>query len=220
MHNKYYFGLDLGQSQDYSALSIIERTNERKPDVKYIKGYEPVPYDPAKAIYHLGYLERFALGTSYTTVVEKVSALMNREPFKDRSSLVIDTTGVGDAIFDMFVTTSLKPIGIFFTGGNVVGRSKKFYTVPKRDLVFALLALFETERLKIAAGLQHSKTLASELLNFRIKIGAKTGHDSYEHWREKDHDDLLFATAVVAWYAVKKGRPIARALGAKPYGFQ
>jgi hypothetical protein len=215
---KYFFGLDLGQNQDYSALSIMECVNKSVPSgIDYIKGYRPPPADPAKNEYHLGHLERFDLGTSYMEVVKKVSAIFGKEPFKNHAKLIIDVTGVGDAIFDMFTAAGLKPIGVFFTGGNTAGRSKKFYTVPTRDLVFTLLALFERDRFKIAAGLSHANILVNELLNFRVKINEKTGHDSYSHWREKDHDDLLYATAVAVWYAQRQ-RPGARLLP-KPKGF-
>ncbi len=218
MVNQYFFGLDLGQQQDHSALSIIERIDKKLPDLKYLKGYRPPAQNPATTIYHLGHLERFALGTSYTAVVDRTSALLNRKQFKGRSVLVIDATGVGAGIFDMFTGAGLKPIGVYFTGGNTVGRSGKFLTVPKRDLVFSLLALFETERLKVVAELEHAGTLRDELLNFRIKLNSVTGHDSYEHWRTTDHDDLLFATAIACWFAARR-QPGSRAIGTKPKGF-
>jgi hypothetical protein len=41
--------------------------------------------------------------------------------------------------------------------------------------------------------------LKKELLNFRRKINLKTAHDSYEHWRESDHDDLVLAAALACW---------------------
>jgi hypothetical protein len=37
-------------------------------------------------------------------------------------------------------------------------------------------------------------------LNFRVKIDPKTAHDSYSHWREADHDDLVFSVALTCWY--------------------
>ena len=43
--------------------------------------------------------------------------------------------------------------------------------------------------------------LREELLNFRRKINLATAYDSYEHWREPGHDDLVLATALVCWAA-------------------
>jgi hypothetical protein len=73
--------------------------------------------------------------------------------------------------------------------------------VPKRDLVAAVQVLLQNGRLKIAPELELAPVLKKELLNFRVKIDPKTAHDSYEHWREGDHDDLVLATALACWYS-------------------
>ena len=41
--------------------------------------------------------------------------------------------------------------------------------------------------------------LVKELLNFRVKINISTAHDSYEAWREGDHDDLVLSVALSCW---------------------
>jgi hypothetical protein len=41
--------------------------------------------------------------------------------------------------------------------------------------------------------------LVKELLNFRVKINISTAHDSYEAWREGDHDDLVLSVALACW---------------------
>ena len=43
-----------------------------------------------------------------------------------------------------------------------------------------------------------------ELAQFKVKINISTGHDSYEAWREGDHDDLVLAVALACWYGVKR----------------
>ena len=60
--------------------------------------------------------------------------------------------------------------------------------------------LLQNSRLRIAEGLSLAETLKKELLNFRVKIDPKTAHDSYEHWREGDHDDLVLAAAMACWF--------------------
>jgi hypothetical protein len=54
-------------------------------------------------------------------------------------------------------------------------------------------------QLKIAEALQLAPVLRRELLNFKVKITIATGHDSYEAWREGDHDDLVLAVALACW---------------------
>jgi hypothetical protein len=57
-----------------------------------------------------------------------------------------------------------------------------------------------TRRLQIAASLPLADTLVHELLNFRVTIDPKTAHDSYNAWRESDHDDLVLSEAMGCWY--------------------
>ncbi len=73
--------------------------------------------------------------------------------------------------------------------------------MPKRDLVGVVQMLLQTARLKFAAQLPLVHLLTQELQNFRMKINAQTAHDSYGAWREGEHDDLVLALAVAAWYA-------------------
>ena len=100
---------------------------------------------------------------------------------------------------------------------NILILAKK----PKLDnlvriasLVSNLLLLSQEGRLKIASGLAEAKTLVAELQNMRVKIDLKTAHDSYGAWREGQHDDLVLAVALAAWWGENKPRPpiITRAI--------
>jgi hypothetical protein len=62
----------------------------------------------------------------------------------------------------------------------------------------------QTDMPKVAEGLDLWPALREEMLNFRRKINLKTAHDSYEHWRGSDHDDLVLATALVCWGATRQ----------------
>src|SRR5262249_45729100 len=74
------------------------------------------------------------------------------------------------------------------------------WRVPKRDLVSAVQATLQTKRLKIATALPETVTLTRELQAFRVKVNVATGHESFEAWRERDHDDLVLAVALAVWY--------------------
>jgi hypothetical protein len=102
------------------------------------------------------------------------------------------------------VTDLLKERGVRFkavtiTGGDNAKYSARGASVPKRDLVAALEVPFHSGSLKAAEGLELWLALKAELLNFRRNINLKTAHDSYEHWRETDHDDLVLAAALACW---------------------
>lgn len=216
----YYLGLDLGQARDYSALSIIEEPVYYRDEwvspaslsrLEYRDARELVresgrPPNPPLSVKHL---ERFDLGTRYTAVVERVRELAHTPPLAGRPGvLLVDKTGVGAAVLDAFEHSGIHPTAITIHGGSAVTRDpqRRGYRVPKRDLVTAVQVLLQTGRLKIAAALPEAETLRRELLNFRVKIDPKTAHDSYEHWREGDHDDLVLATAMACWFRHSRNR--------------
>lgn len=60
--------------------------------------------------------------------------------------------------------------------------------MPKRNLVSSVQVALQSGRLKIAEDLALAETLRKELLNFRVKVNVSTAHDSYEAWREGDHE--------------------------------
>jgi len=224
---QYYLGLDLGQARDYSAITLVEEPvwvesewawevglgsdhagwrspADLRPDqaemassLSFDRGRPPHP------VLSVRHLERFELGTRYPDVIERVRQLI-RTPLLQGKSIagLVDKTGVGAAVIDSFVQSGLSPIAITIHGGSVVSPDpdRPGYRVPKRDLVSAVQVLLQNERLKISRSLPLAETLRKELLNFRVKIDPRTAHDSYEHWREGEHDDLVLATAMACWF--------------------
>jgi hypothetical protein len=182
---KFFVGLDLGQSQDYTALCVIEAVSS--------KGKEG-------ATYHVRHLERIR-GESYPSIAEKVTAIMRSSALAGKSVLVVDGTGCGRPVFDMFEKASLKPIGVYIHGGDAVTHDGNIWRVPKRDLVGVLQVMLQTGRLKVSSKLKLAPILQSEMLNFKVKIDPATAHDSYSAWREADHDDLVLSVALACWYA-------------------
>jgi len=182
--NKFYFGLDLGQSQDYTALAVIEA--KRKSQL------------------HLRHAKRYELGTPYPDIVTDVAALLKRQEVGSAPELVVDGTGVGAPVVDMFHKAGLLPYVVKIHGGDKVNSDGLEYRIPKRDLASCLQVYLQEKRLKIAAALPLADILIGELLNFKVKISEK-GHDSYEAWREGDHDDLVIAVAMPCWFIQNVG---------------
>jgi hypothetical protein len=87
--------------------------------------------------------------------------------------------------------------------GSVSQSPDGMLNVPKKDLVAAPLILFQDGRLLIADELPMKDTLIKELLNFRVKVNISTKNESYEAWREGDHDDLVLATSLACWVGEK-----------------
>ncbi len=192
-----YLGLDLGQANDFSALTIAER--DRRPR------YRDEPRDDVPAKYRIGHLQRFALKTPYPAIVAQVATLVRdlagRTPVP-HLRLVVDATGVGRPVVDLLRQERLPAalIDVTITGGDSVTHEGRTYRVPKRDLVSTVQVALQSERLKIAQQLPDAQILTRELLAFQVKISAETAHDSYGAWREGAHDDLVLATALAIWY--------------------
>jgi hypothetical protein len=158
---------------------------------------------PAEVPLAVRHLERFELGTKYTDVVDRVATLVRSDPLRHMPAiLLVDKTGVGAAVLDSFTHARIGAVAITLHGGSSVNRDPQRvgYRVPKRDLITVTQVLLQNGQLKVAAGLPEAETLKKELLNFRVKIDPRTAHDSYEHWREGDHDDLVLAVSMAAWF--------------------
>ena len=193
-HFAYYLGLDLGQSADYTALALIEQPvwvsgrwtspatmDRRHYDLVRARSDLARPPNPPLSVRHL---ERFELGTRYTTIVERIKEMAQEPPLSELpATLLVDKTGVGAAVLDAFDHSGIRPTAVTIHGGSAVSRDpqRHGFRVPKRDLVSAVQVLLQTGRLKIAASLPEAATLKKELLNFRVKVTPATAHDSYEH---------------------------------------
>jgi hypothetical protein len=44
------------------------------------------------------------------------------------------------------------------------------------------------------------------LSTFRVKVNIAMAQESFEFWREKDHDDLVLAAALPLWYPERAQR--------------
>jgi hypothetical protein len=175
---RFYAGLDLGQREDYSALTILERVEHG-----------------AEHRYDCRHVERFALGTSYPRIVAAVGALLDRPPLRKDCELVIDHTGVGVAVADMFTEAGRAYIGVTITGG--VGWHKeraKQWHVSKHLLVSTVQKFLSSEALGISKHFHAAEMLRAELRHFRVKI-SKAANEIYEA-REGQHDDLVLSLAV------------------------
>ena len=180
---RFYVGLDLGQSSDYTALSVLDQSNPG-----------------SEASYQVRHLERVR-GIPYPQIVTKVSEIMRSQALAGQAALVVDQTGVGAPVVDLFNQAGLSPVGVLIHGGDKATHEADTWRVPKRDLVGSLQVLFQGGRLKISKKLPLASTLQNELLNFKVKIDPVTAHDSYSAWREADHDDLVLSVAMAAWWA-------------------
>jgi hypothetical protein len=228
----FFLGLDLGQAQDPTAIAVLERSEIKVPpedpaplQFRMPEGGVPSTHWPRSRptsnrqqyTFDLRHLERLKLGTPYPAVVSHVQELLEKEPLKNATELVVDATGVGRPVVDFMVQQGLEPVAITITGGDAVVADSGGWRVPKRDVIAAVQVLLENEHLRLAARIPALPALAQELRDYRVKIDPLTAHDSYNA-RAGAHDDLVLALAVAAWYGQRYEAP-RRRMGLKSGSF-
>jgi hypothetical protein len=143
-------------------------------------------------------LEQFSLGTPYPDVCQRLQMLFGSLPLAG-SSLAKDQTGVGRPVVDLLrqarVGAWLRPNTIT-AGHKATPADGGGWWVPKKELVGVLQVLLQARRIKVPLSLPEAQTPVQEMLNFRVKVTA-SAHETFEAWRERDHDDLVLAVATL-----------------------
>ena len=85
---------------------------------------------PPPPIFQVGHLERMPLGTPYPGIIAHVGRLLAKLPAG--TELIIDFTGVGRPVFDMFVYSGISPLGVLITGGTAETSDGATRSVPNR----------------------------------------------------------------------------------------
>ncbi len=223
---EFYVGLDLGKTRDYTAMAVLVSTMQPTGRVTRIPAgfsmaegqvYDTVPQ--LEQHFEVLHLDRWR-GKLYRDAVPKLERVlagitarnhaMNQAMNNGRAThpdvtVLVDQTGVGVAVVDdVLRAAGLQVTGITITGGQTPNQDGHDWRVPKADLVGRLEVAFENRRLALPGpddGVPLVDALVGELGTFRAKKKLATGHETFEHWRETDHDDLVLALAMAVWYA-------------------
>lgn len=206
----FVIGVELGQVSDVTAIAVVESLTlpylrsekirregwvDVRPVYQAPDGTETRDHPPVK--FALRHLERFPVGSSYTEIHNRVTALA---PSLRAPAVVLDATGVGAAAVSLFRSGSLYVTTVTLVAGDQAAQDGSDYRVPKKDLVSVTQVLLQTGRLKIARVLPHAELLARELMNFRSRVTAQTVESQLD-WRERANDDLVLALAIATWEA-------------------
>ena len=198
---RYLVGCDLGQSVDYTAISVIEQIDTPRLELRNGWPTGGVEYDRMFEVRELQRLER---GASYVDQVRHIAETMATAPLTDNANLIVDRSGVGRGVFDMLVREQLNPVGITITAGD--GSSQRGYTrgylgfnVSKLELVGQLIATAHQSKLKVSKKLPLAPVLQQELQDFRVSY-TDSGYSKFGA-RSGKHDDLVLSVAVAIWWA-------------------
>lgn len=192
----YVVGLDLGQTQEFSAVAVLERSWRRDETADRLVSH-----------YAVRHLHRWQLATPYPAIMADVAGLVATPPL-DHPYLAVDQTGVGSAVLDMLRQARPKAIlrPALITAGHAVSVDEAgVFHVAKKELVGVLQVLLGQRRLQIA-DLPLRELLAKELMSFKAKVTV-AGDETLDSWRERDHDDLVLAVALAAWLGQRRAPP-------------
>jgi hypothetical protein len=197
MPSHFYFGLDLGQRRDPSAVAVVERMdpvlNRFDPEVYF--GLRQADTEPRFGVRHL---ERIPLGTSYPDVVERVRVLTRRPEVREQATLVVDGTGVGRPVVDLLKRADLdcEVVEVSITAGAAAHLTTGCWYVPKLDLIGAVQVLVERGRLVFGREVPETGRLIEELMGMRMRTGGG--------WRDGAHDDLAMALSLACWRGARR----------------
>jgi hypothetical protein len=188
-------GVDLGQSTDPTAIAVLHHRviplDSWKPNDKA----QTWKQDRTEH-FDVKHLQRLPLGMSYPEQVQRVAMLLQRPPLDADCKLVIDETGVGRAVGDIFDAAGLRPNRVTITAGQ---EATQRWHVAKGISISGIDARLHTGELRIAAALSDASALQDELKDFQRKV-SEAGRATYNA-RVGAHDDLILAVAIALWFA-------------------
>ena len=159
-----YMGLDLGKLRDQSVLACVEKERNGQLRLKFLRAFE--------------------IGTPYSVVLAETVAIFR---LSRAAKLVIDRSGVGEAIFERLSSE---------LGENAL-LGFKFTADSKAQLLSSLKLLMETRRLRIP----YHRPLLSQLTSLTCELTSsgrlRIGHPP------RGHDDMVMALALACWGAEK-----------------
>jgi hypothetical protein len=204
--DRWTVSVDLGKSVDSTALAVIRNT------VTPIEKWECFPtrrrwVQQRETRYDLLHLERFPLGMNYVAQAHRVAEILQREPLATvKPDLVLDQTGVGASVCDIFDAIGLRPHRVQITAGiEVTKPGPRTHHVAKVALISKLESAMHTRELRVAAALSEAAAFRDELRDFQRHVTA-SGNSTWSA-REGKHDDIVLATALGVWFHTARPQP-------------
>jgi hypothetical protein len=140
------------------------------------------------------------LGTPYPAIVSAVAEFL-RKCIKIRTALVVDATGVGRPVVDQLLQVGVPAVmaPVTITAGRRAKETNDGWCVPKKLIIGNLRKLLQERRLRFSGALPEATTLLRELHQQRV-IVRSARHEAFGTLN-KEHDDLVLALALAAWWA-------------------
>jgi hypothetical protein len=190
----YYYGLDLGQSRNHTALVTLEKKWKMGTVEEFIasanRGYH------GEWVYRVVQADRVALNKSYTEIAHWVKDEIAKlwRPF--HKTLVMDATGVGSAVRDLLrdIDVGASIVSVVITGGAAAGYTMNGngVHVSRAELLTKMQTMVEGKRFSVSKDCRQAEALKREMMMIRLQGKP-----------EKEQDDLAYATALAVWWGLK-----------------
>ncbi len=195
-HPHFIIAASLGTSAQPTAIAVLEQ--------EVLKNRNRVAETGALQLRHL---ERLPLDVNYPKTAARISKLLETKEIKDEekcggTDVLLDLTGSGRAIVELFERAEINPIEVRIVGAGVTEEKVKNgpWRIPKVELFGTLRVLYEAGRLKMAKDLDLVPTLLEELRAVKMRPPRIDPNDPAS-WREGQSDDLILAVGLTAWRA-------------------
>lgn len=191
---------DIGRLQDYTAITVVQ---VKFYDKKLVTGGVPqLSFDPRDVIpvFEVPFIERFQ--APYRATLMRLKEIWEfPQLYACDREIVVDATGVGDAVIEMAYEMDLDCTPVVITGGDAAHYTDDRYFVPRKELVDALVVAYQARRLRISPDLDRRLTdqLETEMNNLQIRRSPTTAKETYEAISEMKHDDLALSLAMGIW---------------------
>jgi hypothetical protein len=189
---RYVMGVDLGTLRDYTAIVVVEKS-----------------VDSLDAVFHaVRFAYRLPQQLPYPTIVNTIGeAFVRLPPMPQAPLLVVDSTGLGRPVTDMFFAAGLDCVPVTLTAAadwsyDDMGGVR----LPKSVMVSTLNVALQEQRVGIAAGIPIVATLRQELGGYRARLRS-SGRETFENAASAAaHDDLVIALAIAVFGAENLGQ--------------
>lgn len=195
-----YITCDIGRLQDYTAVGVVQ---VKFYDKELVTGHVPeVSFDPRDVIpvFEVPLLERFQ--SRYRVALQRLQEIYSfPQLFVCDREILIDATGIGDAVIEMAAEMHLDVTPIVVTGGDTAREGDRGLYVPRKELIDALVVAYQSRRLRVSPDLDPriSEQLDTEMNNLQIRRNPTTAKETYEAISDIKHDDLAMSLAMGIW---------------------
>lgn len=193
--NEYIISIDIAKNVDRTAITIARKARTYGDDGRSLSYLD---------VLDLQMMEHL----SYPDLARYVRRLDLHSDLHGNNDLLVDSTGVGEAVCDCMADIGLAPNRIIFTGGDnysmrvvdTAGLASRItHNVPKNELIDTLHLAMQQGRVRLADGIPFEQDIRKQFAHFVGKL-SKNKNQIYGNDQDDIHDDIVCSFAMAAWW--------------------